>query len=79
MGAYLNEVSRQDLAQWTSLIVLQADPHDPDWKNTFWGTNYARLLKIKREVDPDDVFWCAPCVGNERWRLIDNQLCRVES
>jgi hypothetical protein len=25
--------------------------------STFWGENYPRLLKIKREIDPsDDVF-----------------------
>ncbi|KAK3349476.1 FAD binding domain-containing protein [Lasiosphaeria hispida] len=61
MGAYVNEASR----------------YEPDWQHTFWGDNYSRLLKIKRAVDPDDVFWCVPCVGNERWHEVDDVLCRV--
>lgn len=32
---------------------------------------------IKRAVDPDDVLWCTPCVGNERWEQVGDQLCRV--
>ncbi|KAH8907907.1 FAD-binding domain-containing protein [Coniochaeta sp. PMI_546] len=61
MGAYMNE----------------ANPYEPDWQHQFWGTNYERLVTIKRAVDPDDVLWCTPCVGNERWREVGNQLCRV--
>ncbi|KAI0397651.1 FAD-binding domain-containing protein [Xylariaceae sp. FL0594] len=50
-----------------------------DWQNTFWGaSNYARLLKIKRAVDPDDVLWCHPCVGNDRWELRGYRLCPVK-
>ncbi|UNI22232.1 hypothetical protein JDV02_008139 [Purpureocillium takamizusanense] len=60
-GAYLNE----------------ALPFEKDWQHTFWGSNYERLLKIKRTVDPTDVFWCAPCVGNERWaETADGRLCK---
>ncbi|KAF4779936.1 FAD binding domain-containing protein [Colletotrichum scovillei] len=52
--------------------------YEEDWQHTFWGTNYERLLKIKKTVDPDDVFWCQPCVGNEGWKQSSNgQLCRV--
>ncbi|OIW31030.1 FAD-binding domain-containing protein [Coniochaeta ligniaria NRRL 30616] len=61
MGAYMNE----------------ANPYEPDWQHQFWGANYERLVQIKRAVDPEDVLWCAPCVGNERWREIGNRLCRV--
>ncbi|KAI0097223.1 hypothetical protein GGR51DRAFT_553255 [Nemania sp. FL0031] len=62
MGAYVNE----------------NNPYERDWQHTFWGENYERLLKIKREYDPHDVLWCSPCVGNERWEQIDYQLCRVD-
>jgi hypothetical protein len=34
-------------------------------------------LQIKRSVDPDDVLWCTPCVGNERWEQVGDRLCRV--
>ncbi|KAH8879740.1 FAD-binding domain-containing protein [Thozetella sp. PMI_491] len=60
-GAYMNEASK----------------YEPNWQQTFWGTHYDRLLKIKREVDPDDVFWCTPCVGSERWQETDGKLCRL--
>ncbi|KAM3553933.1 hypothetical protein ARSEF4850_006693 [Beauveria asiatica] len=61
-GAYLNEASI----------------FEPNFQDSFWGTNYPRLAQIKSKVDPHDVFWCAPCVGNEHWHQLENgQLCRV--
>ncbi|RFN43426.1 6-hydroxy-d-nicotine oxidase [Fusarium flagelliforme] len=61
-GAYINE----------------ALPFEPDWQHTFWGDNYERLLSIKKKVDPDDVFWCFPCVGSENWeQTADGRLCKV--
>ncbi|SPQ19540.1 17c0ff80-6478-469b-8018-7a82ef6159b7 [Thermothielavioides terrestris] len=50
---------------------------EPDWQHAFWGSNYPRLARIKRALDPDDVLWCTPCVGNERWRQVGDRLCRV--
>ncbi|XXH02746.1 hypothetical protein Hte_009131 [Hypoxylon texense] len=61
MGAYVNE----------------NNPAEPDWQHSFWGDNYGRLLSIKREVDPLDVLWCDPCVGNDRWKQIGYRLCQV--
>ena len=58
-------------------LKLQASRYETDWQQTFWGDNYARLLQIKRRVDPEDVFWCTPCVGSERWREVDDLLCRI--
>ncbi|ATY62592.1 FAD-type 2 [Cordyceps militaris] len=51
---------------------------EPDFHESFWGTNYPRLAQIKSKVDPNDVFWCTPCVGDEHWRQLESgQLCRV--
>ena len=61
MGAYINE----------------ADPNEPNFQQAFWGENYPRLLEIKRRVDPNDVLWCKPCVGNERWKEVGDLLCKV--
>lgn len=61
-GAYMNEGSGR---------------YEPNWQKSFWGDNYARLLKIKKTVDPDDVLWCNPCVGNEGWQEVKKTLCRV--
>ncbi|KAI0867405.1 FAD-binding domain-containing protein [Hypoxylon argillaceum] len=62
MGAYVNE----------------NNPGEPNWHYSFWGDNYERLVQIKRTVDPNDVLWCHPCVGNERWEYHGYQLCPVD-
>lgn len=41
----------------------EADVYEPDHEQSFWGANYERLLKIKKEVDPDNVLTCHQCVG----------------
>ena len=38
---------------------------EPDWQETFFGTNYNRLLEIKNQYDPTHMFDCWKCVG---WR-----------
>jgi hypothetical protein len=65
------------LAPESGAYVNEADANEPNFQQAFWGSNYPRLLDIKRRFDPDDVFWCTPCVGNERWKVVDNVLCRV--
>ncbi|KAI1818957.1 FAD-binding domain-containing protein [Xylaria intraflava] len=72
----LTEPLRQ-LAPDSGAYLNENNPGEPDWEHAFWGENYARLLRIKRAVDPDDVFWCHPCVGNDRWRPSGYRLCRV--
>lgn len=46
-GCYMNE------ADWT----------EPDWQQTFFGSNYGRLLEVKRQYDPSGLFNCWKCVG----------------
>jgi FAD/FMN-containing dehydrogenase len=40
--------------------------HEENWQDTFFGKNYARLLEVKKKVDPDGVFSCNMCVGSEK-------------
>lgn len=35
------------------------------WQDTQWGSNYPRLLKIKKQLDPNGVLSCRACVGSE--------------
>ncbi|KAK4216592.1 hypothetical protein QBC37DRAFT_87669 [Rhypophila decipiens] len=69
------------LAPDSGAYANEATPEEPDWQNQFWGSNYQRLAQIKRRVDPTDVFWCHPCVGNEGWQEVEDSnggsLCRV--
>lgn len=51
MGTYLNE----------------ADPYDPDWKETWYGDQWDSLKTTKDKYDPENVFWCWRCVGSEGW------------
>lgn len=45
--------------------VNEADYFEPDWQTSFWGTNYPRLLGIKRKYDPDNLFRVHHGVGSE--------------
>lgn len=59
MGAYLNE----------------ADADEPNFQQSFWGSNYPRLRAIKAERDPSDLFIVRKGVGSENWD--DSGLCRI--
>ncbi|PVF95632.1 FAD-binding domain-containing protein, partial [Serendipita vermifera] len=43
----------------------EGDIDEPNWKETFWGSNYNRLVGIKRSIDPLGIFTCYHCVGDE--------------
>lgn len=45
--------------------VNETDYFTEDWKQEFWGTHYARLLRIKRVVDPDNLFRVHHGVGSD--------------
>lgn len=45
--------------------VNETDYFEPNWQQSFWGTNYEKLLAIKRKYDPNNLFTCHHCVGSE--------------
>lgn len=60
-GAYLNE----------------ADPNQPNWQETFYGSNYAALKAVKKKYDPLNLFYATTAVGSEAWVVAsDGRLCR---
>ncbi|KAI8255946.1 hypothetical protein K4K58_005278 [Colletotrichum sp. SAR11_239] len=78
MGSYINEVSDPFELEDELLIRTQGSVYEKDWQQAYWGANYERLLSIKKTVDPEDVLWCEPCVGNEGWEVAgEGRLCRV--
>ncbi|KAE8351821.1 chanoclavine-I synthase oxidoreductase protein [Aspergillus coremiiformis] len=50
------------------------DPRETDFQDVYWGGNYARLARIKQDVDPDGLFLTRLGVGSEQWD--DEGICR---
>lgn len=44
--------------------VNEANPYEPRWEEVFWGSNYDRLEKVKRRIDPHKMMVCNRCVGS---------------
>ncbi|CZT02189.1 related to isoamyl alcohol oxidase [Rhynchosporium graminicola] len=63
----------------------ESDREDVDFQQNFYGKNYARSLRIKHEIDPEDVFWAKTAVGSDAWHIVNygpvddenGRLCRV--
>ncbi|RDW84128.1 uncharacterized protein DSM5745_04454 [Aspergillus mulundensis] len=58
----------REFAPDSAVYMNEADPWEPDHVNAFWGQeNYDRLLRIKREVDPQGVLRVWKGVGWEEF------------
>ena len=68
----------QEVAPNSGAYINEADAFDPDWKVNFFGSNYDRLLQIKRRWDPNNVFWVKAGVGSDALSENSKQLlCEV--
>ena len=47
--------------------VAESNFFEPAWQESFWGSNYTRLLDVKDKYDPDGLFFVHHGVGSERW------------
>ena len=60
--------------------VAESSYFQNEWQRSYWGSNYDRLLRIKRQYDPGGVFFVRHGVGSEEWsddgfrRLADQAL-----
>jgi hypothetical protein len=58
--------------------VNEADFQQPDWKETFYGENYERLLRTKRTYDPEGLLYVVAGVGSDNWVVHDDgRMCRL--
>ncbi|KAI9823193.1 MAG: hypothetical protein M1832_002637 [Thelocarpon impressellum] len=68
----------KSLAPDSGAYMNEADPHDPDWKTSFFGANYARLLEVKQRWDPEGLLFAETTVGSDAWAPDGKGvLCRV--
>lgn len=61
----MNEVRK--VLPKTGSYVSESDFFEPSWQESFWGSNYKRLLEVKDKYDPDGLFFVHHGVGSERW------------
>jgi FAD/FMN-containing dehydrogenase len=61
----MNELRR--LLPVAGSYVSESNFFEQDWRQSFWGSNYARLLAVKDKYDPDGLFFVHHGVGSERW------------
>jgi hypothetical protein len=47
--------------------VSESNFFESDFGNSYWGSNHARLAKIKKKYDPDGLFYVHNGVGSEQW------------
>ena len=47
--------------------VSESNFFESDFRHSYWGTNYARLLELKKKYDPDGLFFVHNGVGSEQW------------
>ncbi|KAF9738247.1 hypothetical protein PMIN04_001604 [Paraphaeosphaeria minitans] len=77
----------RDISPGAGSYLAEADRLEPDFGQAFWGDKYPRLLEIKANLDPHDVFFATTSVGSERWKVesVDGlpnengKLCRVKN
>ncbi|MBN3808628.1 BBE domain-containing protein [Paraburkholderia sp. Ac-20347] len=55
------------LSPESGAYVSETDFFRGDWREAFWGANYARLKAIKNRYDPEGFFFVHHGVGSEDW------------
>ena len=55
------------VAPGAGAYVAECNYFQNAWQDAFWGPNYARLMAVKREYDPEGLFFVHHGVGCEGW------------
>ncbi|OKL63059.1 hypothetical protein UA08_01912 [Talaromyces atroroseus] len=58
----------------------EADFRQPNWQETFFGSNYERLKEIKNKWDPESFFYVLKGVGSEVWHVSESgRMCKSDN
>ncbi|KAI3320206.1 FAD binding domain-containing protein [Xylariaceae sp. AK1471] len=49
--------------------LSESDYIEPDFQQSFWGDKYERLYKLKKQLDPWDLFYAQNAVGSEDFEM----------
>ncbi|OKL55414.1 hypothetical protein UA08_09267 [Talaromyces atroroseus] len=92
--AAANQVLTERLQTWRDVspgsgaYMNEADINEPDFQQSFYGSNYPQLYAMKQQYDPWGVLYAITAVGSEDWYVTDQipyyptqngRLCRVEN
>jgi FAD/FMN-containing dehydrogenase len=55
------------LASNGGAYVSESNFFESDFQRSYWGANHARLAEIKKQYDPDGLFFVHNGVGSEQW------------
>jgi hypothetical protein len=47
--------------------VSESNFFEEGWQRSYWGSNHARLVEIKKKYDPEGLFFVHNGVGSEEW------------
>ncbi|KAH7388764.1 FAD/FMN-containing isoamyl alcohol oxidase-like protein MreA [Pyrenochaeta sp. MPI-SDFR-AT-0127] len=69
----------RDASPTGASYVNEGDLYEPNWQEAYWGSNYPRLLQIRKKFDPNGVFYTQTTPGTEKWSVIDfgTKLCKA--
>ena len=63
------------MARWRAVspgagaYMSEADINEPNFQQSFFGTNYPRLYALKQKLDPSGLFYAPQAVGSEDWYI----------
>ena len=67
-----------DVAPESGAYFNEGDFREPNWQQTFFGSNYQALLEVKQKWDPESVFYVLKGVGSDAWTVAeDGRMCRA--
>lgn len=77
----------RDITPGGGAYMNEADAAEPNFQQSFYGSNYERLLIIKKNTDPWGVFYAVTAVGSDAWTVEgtnglptqNGRLCKVST